>query len=120
MKNRFVAVCLILCVGIVCFYSGRCIAIRSYVTNRKVTFVTDLSVLEDLRIGNITNAINTLELYCYSSASSSLESYLRDHDRVVKETAIKLVEYRKKYAGSKSEWSPTEQKLEEQLYEIIN
>ena len=119
MKKVFI-ICLILVIGGTCFFVGHKIGYQSYVTNRKVTFILDLSALEDLRAANITNAISTLELHCYSSASVALTAYSTDHDRVVKASAVKLIEYRKAYAGPKSDWSPTEQKLESQLNEFTN
>jgi hypothetical protein len=120
MKRKLSIICLILAVGGICFFVGHKIGYQSYVTNKKVTFIIDLSALEDLRAGNITNAISTLELHCYSSANVALSAYSTDQDRVVKASALKLIEYRKAYAGPKSGWSPTEQELEKQLTEFAN
>jgi hypothetical protein len=118
MKKNFLIICLTLVVGAAFFSVGYKVGYKSYITNKKVTFIVDLSVLEDLRAGNITNAISTLELHCYSSASVALSAYETDRDRVVKMSALKLIEYRKVYAQPKLGWSPTEQKLEGQLNEF--
>lgn len=73
----------------------------------KGTFVLTLATLEDLRKGNINQAIEKVESICYASAIQSLA----DPD-VVSLYAPQLKAYRDTYATNKESLTPTERKLD--------
>ena len=99
---------------------GHNVGYRNYVIYREATFIVDLSILKDMRSGDITNAISKLEIPCYASASVAISEHPKEHEGAINASVIELIKYRKEYAGLQSAWSPTEQKLEKQLNEITN
>ncbi len=79
------------------------------------TFVSDFTVLQDLRNNRNTEAIDSLESHCYCWAKILLDHPAAQNSVAIKTFMPELVKYRDQYASDPAKWSPTEQGLEELL-----
>jgi hypothetical protein len=79
------------------------------------TLVTDLSALQNIRTGNVTEAVSSIEKHCYSDTVILLESPKWKKSVAVQTFMPELVAYRTHFSGSATNWSPTEVRLEQLL-----
>ena len=97
---------------------------RSGVNKVMILQVGGLSIqigaLENLRQGNITNAIDDIEASCFAVAVCLMENEKWRDDFIGKMLFRKLHDYRRKYAGNSNEWTYTETILEKAFAEMEN
>jgi len=84
---------------------------------REAGFVTSFDVLKKLRAGEYTNAVERLELFCYSTAADLWEQPGAESNLVVLLYQRDLAHYRSTYARASGEKYPTEERLDRLLGE---
>ena len=79
------------------------------------TFVTGGDALKKFRNNDILEGIRRLEAMYYGTAVVLLESPKWRNSFIVETFVPDLIEYRRKFAATQSQWTPTEKILEELL-----
>jgi len=118
MKKWLLAIIFILSIFIISFLNYR-FGYKSGSENTlgllRGAFVLELVALDNIQNNNVSEGIEKIETSFYSTAVILLESPKWSNSSPVEIFIPELIEYRKKFASSQSEWTPTEKRLEELL-----
>lgn len=82
---------------------------------RSSAFVQSFGALKDLRNGDWSAAINTLEPYCYSSAADLFENPGSRGEMIREMFSEELIKYRADFGNPPDQQYPTEERLDRLL-----
>ena len=79
------------------------------------TFVNSLEALQKLRGGDVPGAAQKMEALCFSSATMLYDDPAYRNVSLTKKFAPELIRYRATYRTNRTEWTPTEERLDRVL-----
>ncbi len=79
------------------------------------TFIVSLGALEKLRSGDVQEAARKMQAVCFSSAHMIYSDPAYRNQSELKLFGPELMDYQATYCTNRSEWTPIEQKLENDL-----
>lgn len=115
MRNCLIVIVAIFLVSVICLFGGYWYGREKALGLQSGTLVAEVSALQELRKGDVSNAVNSIEIHCYSVAVCLLESRKWRKNAAVNAFIEELSEYRRQFARNKSEWTVTENILEKYL-----
>ncbi len=115
MSKRFLFGCMIIAIivfSVVAYQVGFSSGYGQASGSLRVTFVTELTALQEIRAKKYNLAISRLESHCYSTAVTLLQSPIWHDCFTVKIFMPVLRSYRFSNAHDSISWTPTEKTLE--------
>ena len=79
------------------------------------TFAYSLGALQKLRTGDVPEATQRMEALCFSSAAMLYDDPAYRNVSLTKKFAPELIRYRATYRTNRTEWTPTEERLDRVL-----